>query len=148
MPRLCFLCRLSKLSKYQMKPCIPGQSQAFLLCSQRFLNDTDLIRQSRKLRCSTKCLFVFYELPCLTVSISKSVWPAFLLLFFSFFPPLAQALSRYTLCIMLPHTHTPPYTHQAHVWCIISLVCGEACEPGLSPALSPCQSQRVCEHQL
>lgn len=147
MPQLTFVCKLSKLRKYQMKPCIPGQSQAFLWCCQRYLNDTDLIRRSRKLRCSTKCFFVFYELPCLTVPISKGVWPAFLLLFF-FFPAPTLFLDRCSLSYSRTHKHTLPYTPQAHVWCIISLVCGEACEPRLSPALSPCQSQRVCEHQL
>lgn len=66
----------------------------FLRCRQRVLNDTDLIRQSRKLRCSSKCLFVFYELHWLTVPISKGVWPAFLLLFFPLFSPPTQTLSR------------------------------------------------------
>lgn len=113
--------------------------------SQWIVECTGLIRQSGMLRCSTKCLLVFYELPCLTVPISKGVWPAFLLLFF--FPPLLKLfLDRHSLLCFC--SHTAAHTHQAHVWCIISLVCGEACEPWLSPALSPCQSQHVCEHQL
>lgn len=84
-----------KLRKNHMKLCIPGQSQASLWCSRCYLNDTDLIRQSRKLRCSTKCFFLFYELPCLTVPISKGVWPAFLLLFsLSLFLSRSNSFSR------------------------------------------------------
>lgn len=112
-----------------MKPCIPGQSQAFLWCSQRFLNDTDLIRQPRKLRCSTKCLYVFYELSCLTVPISKGVWPAFLLLFFSFPPAPVQTLSRQTFSIMLPHTQRR--THTKHTFGVSLAQCaGRRASPG------------------
>lgn len=99
-----------KLRKNHMDLCIPGQSQASLWCSCCYLNDTDLIRQSRKLRCSTKCFFLFYELPCLTVPISKGVWPAFLLLFFPlsfFYPAPTLFLDRRSLS----HTHT--YTQAA-----------------------------------
>lgn len=131
-----------------MKPNILCLCQVLLGYSRLYLNGSDLVRRSRKLRYSTKCLFLFYELPCLTVPISKDVWPAFLLPSFSLPSALTLFLHRHSLPLTpsrLSHiaVHTP-----AHVWCIISLVCGEAGEPRLSPTLSPCQSQRVCEHQL
>lgn len=87
-----------------------------------FLNDTVLIRQSRKPRCSSKCLFVFYEIRCLTVPISKGVWPAFLLLFFP--PPLLKLfLDRCSLprsCARAhTHTHIQPRTRLvvSLAWC-------------------------------
>lgn len=88
----------------------------FLWCRQRVLNDTDLIRQSRKLRCSSKCLFVFYELHWLTVPISKGVWPAFLLLFFPLFSPLLKLfLDRYSL--PRSRTHTERMFGVSLAWC-------------------------------
>lgn len=134
----------------------------FLRCRQRVLNDTDLIRQSRKLRCSSKCLFVFYELHWLTVPISKGVWPAFLLLFFPLFSPPTQTLSRYSLPRSRTHTEcmfgvslawcagrraslgSPlPYLHVNHSVCV-NISCNDlhpACRCVLAPGFPRPQSK-------
>ena len=109
------------LKKSPMKLHVLGQSHDFPWCFQLHLKDTDLIRWSRKLRCSAKCFFfsLLYELPCLTLPISKGVWPAFLPLFFFF--SCYHSLSRQMLTLSCSCTHARKHTH-AHVHTCTHLV--------------------------
>lgn len=98
------LYKFSKLRRCQLKLAIPGQSQVFFVVIMRHGCD----EECTKLRCFNKRFFVFYEPPCLTVPISKGVWPAFSIPIFLFFPAVTLAPDHCTNCTQ---THTHPNTH-------------------------------------